>query len=154
MVSGGGSGQAPQSHTNATPTALALSWSSRARRGHGQAAGRPLGDGRPTTPPRGPVALDGGDVVGVAATSDRVCDCTAGFSGDEADNPTTCSACSSANEFADVERSYIPMHSVIRIDEVTRRGTAKVTPADSDSKVRPFPVYTRQGPGGGGQGNR
>ncbi|ERJ17992.1 hypothetical protein SSPSH_003211 [Salinisphaera shabanensis E1L3A] len=59
-----------------------------------------------------------------------------------------------ANEFADVERSYIPMHSVIRIDEVTRRGTAKVTPADSDSKVRPFPVYTRQGPGGGGQGNR
>ena len=64
-----------------------------------------------------------------------------------------------ASEFADVERSYIPMHSVIRIDEVTRRGTAKVTPADGDSKVRPFPVYTRQtpsgnnpGPHGGGHG--
>ncbi|MES1947844.1 hypothetical protein C84B14_10857 [Salinisphaera sp. C84B14] len=58
-----------------------------------------------------------------------------------------------ADEFADVERSYIPMHSVIRIDEVTRRGTAKVTPANGDSKVRPFPVYTRQGPGGGNPGS-
>lgn len=59
-----------------------------------------------------------------------------------------------ANEFADVERSYIPMHAIIRIDEVTRRGNAKVTPAGNDSKVRAFPVYTRQGPGGqgGGQG--
>ncbi|MFC3104986.1 DUF1820 family protein [Salinisphaera aquimarina] len=61
-----------------------------------------------------------------------------------------------ASEFADVERSYVPMHSIIRIDEVTRRGSAKITPADSDSKVRPFPVYTRQGgpgsQGGGGAG--
>ncbi|MES1952539.1 hypothetical protein S4A8_16852 [Salinisphaera sp. S4-8] len=57
-----------------------------------------------------------------------------------------------ADEFADVERSYIPMHSVIRIDEVTRRGTARVTSADGDSKVRPFPVYTRQGPAGGNPG--
>ncbi|ROO37527.1 DUF1820 family protein [Salinisphaera orenii] len=54
-----------------------------------------------------------------------------------------------ASEFADVQRSYVPMHSIIRIDEVTRRGTAKVTPADGDSKVRPFPLYTRQGPSGG-----
>jgi hypothetical protein len=59
-----------------------------------------------------------------------------------------------ASEFADVERSFIPMHSVIRIDEVNRRGSAKVTPVDSDSKVRPFPVYTRQGPPGGGPGSR
>ena len=57
-----------------------------------------------------------------------------------------------ASEFADVERSYIPMHSVIRIDEVTRRGTARVTPADSDAKVRPFPVYTRQTPSGNNPG--
>ncbi len=60
-----------------------------------------------------------------------------------------------AHEFADVERSYIPMHSVIRIDQVSRRGTAKISPADGDSKVRPFPVYTRpgqgQGPGGAGR---
>jgi len=57
-----------------------------------------------------------------------------------------------ASEFADVERFHVPMHSVIRIDEVTRRGTARVTPADGDSKVRPFPVYTRHGPGGGSPG--
>ncbi|KEZ77426.1 DUF1820 family protein [Salinisphaera hydrothermalis] len=58
-----------------------------------------------------------------------------------------------AEEFSEVKRSYIPMHSIIRIDEVERRGTAKITPADSDSKVRPFPVYTRQGPGSGGHGS-
>lgn len=52
-----------------------------------------------------------------------------------------------ADEFAEVTRSYIPMHSIIRIDEVARRGTAKITPAGDDSKVRPFPVYTRQSPG-------
>lgn len=57
-----------------------------------------------------------------------------------------------ASEFADVERSYIPMHAVIRIDEVTRRGNAKVTPVDGDSKVRPFPVYTRQTPSGNNHG--
>jgi hypothetical protein len=57
-----------------------------------------------------------------------------------------------AREFADVERSYIPMHAIIRIDEVTRRGSAKITPADSDSKVRAFPVYTRQTPPGSNQG--
>lgn len=52
-----------------------------------------------------------------------------------------------ADEFSEVTRSYIPMHSVIRIDEVQRRGTAKITPAGEESKVRSFPVYTRQGPG-------
>ncbi|AWN14395.1 DUF1820 family protein [Salinisphaera sp. LB1] len=58
-----------------------------------------------------------------------------------------------ADEFAEVKRSYIPMHAIIRIDEVERRGTAKITPADGESKVRPFPVYTRQGPGSGGHGS-
>jgi len=57
-----------------------------------------------------------------------------------------------AHEFADVERSYIPMHSVIRIDQVSRRGTAKISPVDGESKIRPFPVYTRPGQGPGGQG--
>ncbi len=53
-----------------------------------------------------------------------------------------------AQEFADVERFYIPMHAIIRIDEVTRRGTPKATPARDDSKVHPFPVYTGgRGPG-------
>lgn len=46
-------------------------------------------------------------------------------------------------EFAGVTRSYIPMHTVIRIDEVEKRGTAKVTSSDAEtSKIMPFPVYT------------
>lgn len=45
------------------------------------------------------------------------------------------------DEFADVKRSYIPMHSVIRIDEVEKSGHAKITEGGS-GKVMPFPVYT------------
>lgn len=56
-----------------------------------------------------------------------------------------------AEEFAEVKRSYIPMHSIIRIDEVERRGPAKITPATGESKMHPFPVYSRQGPGSGRQ---
>lgn len=46
-----------------------------------------------------------------------------------------------ASEFADVVRFYVPMHAVIRIDEVSKRGTAKVTPVEDGGKVMPFPVY-------------
>lgn len=45
-------------------------------------------------------------------------------------------------EFADVVRSYIPMHAVLRIDEVSRQGIAKISEAGESSKVTPFPVYT------------
>lgn len=46
-------------------------------------------------------------------------------------------------EFAGVKRSYIPMHAVVRIDEVEKRGPAKITAAgESGSKVTPFPIYT------------
>lgn len=31
------------------------------------------------------------------------------------------------NEFSDVKRSYIPMHTIIRIDEVSKEGVAKIT---------------------------
>jgi hypothetical protein len=44
------------------------------------------------------------------------------------------------SEFAGVERTLIPMHSVVRIDQVAKRGTAKITGLASGSdKVRPFP---------------
>lgn len=33
------------------------------------------------------------------------------------------------NEFAEVVRSYIPLHSVVRIDEVEKEGACKVTEA-------------------------
>lgn len=50
------------------------------------------------------------------------------------------------NEFEGVKRTYIPMHSIIRIDEVTKEGTAKITEgAKSDGNVMPFPVYTKSG---------
>ena len=42
-------------------------------------------------------------------------------------------------EFEGVERSYIPMHEIIRIDQVKKRGTAKIVPStqqgDSMGKI-------------------
>lgn len=46
------------------------------------------------------------------------------------------------NEFKEVKRSYIPMHSVIRIDEVEKNGVGKISEsAGTDSKITslPFP---------------
>lgn len=42
-------------------------------------------------------------------------------------------------EFEGVQRSFIPMHAVIRIDEVEKEGVAKVTESSS-SNVTPFPM--------------
>jgi hypothetical protein len=45
-------------------------------------------------------------------------------------------------EFANVARSFIPVHAVIRIDEVSKPGAAKVSPLpDGASKVTPFPTF-------------
>jgi len=45
------------------------------------------------------------------------------------------------NEFKGVQRTYIPLHSVIRIDEVEREGKAKISQVDeTDQKVTPFPM--------------
>jgi hypothetical protein len=41
------------------------------------------------------------------------------------------------DESDSVKRSYIPMHAVIRIDEVSREGTAKIT--ELGDKVTTFP---------------
>lgn len=50
------------------------------------------------------------------------------------------------NEFEGVERTYIPMHSIIRIDDVQKQGTAKITENGSkDGNVMPFPLYTKTG---------
>ncbi len=49
------------------------------------------------------------------------------------------------HEFAGVERTYIPLHSVVRIDEVAKRGVSKIYPAPaSKGKVTqlPTPMYT------------
>ena len=51
-------------------------------------------------------------------------------------------------EFEGVKRSYLPMHSVIRIDEVEKRGKSRITEVDKAGNVAAFPVpYFR--PGGG-----
>lgn len=42
-------------------------------------------------------------------------------------------------EFAGVGRSFIPMHAVIRIDEVEKEGSAKITASDG-SNVAAFPL--------------
>jgi len=50
------------------------------------------------------------------------------------------------SEFSDVTRTYIPLHSVIRIDEVQKQGASKVIDAGSKGKnIMPFPVYTHGG---------
>lgn len=44
-------------------------------------------------------------------------------------------------EFAGVQRSYIPLHAILRIDEVEKQGTAKVRKLKtvSQDNIRPFP---------------
>jgi hypothetical protein len=43
-------------------------------------------------------------------------------------------------EFAGVTRSFIPMHAVIRIDEVEKEGVGKVSEVKGDGKVAHFPA--------------
>lgn len=45
------------------------------------------------------------------------------------------------NEFAGVKRSFIPMHAVIRIDEVEKEGVSKVS--ESTGNVHSFPLPGR-----------
>ena len=42
-------------------------------------------------------------------------------------------------EFEGVQRSFIPMHAVIRIDEVEKEGAARISDASS-AKIAAFPV--------------
>jgi hypothetical protein len=43
------------------------------------------------------------------------------------------------SEFEGVQRSFIPMHSIVRIDEVEKEGVAKIT-SNGGEKVTPFPL--------------
>jgi hypothetical protein len=54
-------------------------------------------------------------------------------------------------EFAGVRRSFVPIHSVIRIDEVEKEGVSKIRgDGESNSNVTAFPFS----PGGPGQRGR
>lgn len=45
-------------------------------------------------------------------------------------------------EFEGVRRSFVPMHAVIRIDEVEREGVAKISELGANVAQFPSPIYT------------
>ena len=50
------------------------------------------------------------------------------------------------SEFENVRRTYLPMHSIIRIDEVDKEGKSKISKAEGGNVAQfPMPIYT---PGG------
>jgi hypothetical protein len=44
------------------------------------------------------------------------------------------------DEFAGVKKTYVPMHAVIRIDEVSKQGSNKIVDAAVSGNITPFPV--------------
>jgi hypothetical protein len=47
------------------------------------------------------------------------------------------------SEFENVKRTYLPMHSVIRIDEVDKQGVSKISRLENGNVAQfPMPVYT------------
>ena len=47
-----------------------------------------------------------------------------------------------AVEFEHVERTFIPVHSIVRIDEVNKHTTPRIVSGGDGGKVMPFPVFT------------
>jgi hypothetical protein len=43
-------------------------------------------------------------------------------------------------EFSGVKRTFLPMHSILRIDEVKKHGPAKITVLESGANVAQFPM--------------
>jgi hypothetical protein len=53
------------------------------------------------------------------------------------------------SEFTGVKRTFIPVHAVVRIDEVEKQGVSKITDASGGNVTQfPVPVYTPGGQGG------
>jgi hypothetical protein len=53
------------------------------------------------------------------------------------------------DEFREVKRTYIPLHSIIRIDEVEKEGAAKIVDIKGDAgQVVGFPgaIYKQEAP--------
>ena len=57
------------------------------------------------------------------------------------------------SEFEGVTRSYLPMHSVLRIDEVRKQGVSKIS-AYEGSNVAQFPMPMLTPPAGGDGGKK
>lgn len=49
------------------------------------------------------------------------------------------------NEFSGVKKTYIPMHSILRIDEVEKEGIGKITQVQKEGNISQFPppVYNK-----------
>jgi hypothetical protein len=46
-------------------------------------------------------------------------------------------------EFEGVKRTYVPMHSIVRIDEVRKQGISKISAYEGSNVAQfPLPVYT------------
>ncbi len=43
-------------------------------------------------------------------------------------------------EFSGVKRTFLPMHSILRIDEVKKQGPAKITALEAGANVAQFPM--------------
>jgi hypothetical protein len=46
------------------------------------------------------------------------------------------------SEFEHVIRTYLPMHSIIRIDEVEKHGMSKISKLEGNVTQFPMPIYT------------
>lgn len=54
------------------------------------------------------------------------------------------------NEFEGVKRTYIPMHAVIRIDEVEKHGVSKISKVEGSNIAQfPMPLYPPGSESGG-----
>jgi hypothetical protein len=51
-------------------------------------------------------------------------------------------------EFAGVKRSFLPMHAVLRIDEVRKQGVSKITVLEAGANVAQFPMSMYSTPPG------
>jgi hypothetical protein len=51
-------------------------------------------------------------------------------------------------EFESVKRAHIPMHAVVRIDEVEKQGVAKISEAGGNVAMFPSTLYTPGGDSG------
>ncbi len=52
-------------------------------------------------------------------------------------------------EFAGVKRTYLPLHSVLRVDEVKKQGISKITELEGGATVAQFPMSLYSTPAGG-----
>ena len=51
-------------------------------------------------------------------------------------------------EFTGVKRTFLPLHSVLRIDEVKKQGVSKITALESGANVAQFPMAMYSPPQG------